>query len=257
MSDGIFCFSNDSDWKVRQKTAASLHELAKLLGPEQTEEQLVATFESCFNDIDEVRTVMLRNLSSFLLRLGPEELSRELSNLVEFAECENENAWRYRQLMTQQLEKLIGFLSKQDINNYIWPMAKYYALDRVMAVRSEAFMLISKILMVALNRKDQNLISSVKEFIFKHFYSVESCRGKIAFIQICSILVKVIDYIWFSSNFGDALLSLQTSSLKDVKIALDKSLNTIESVHQREAMKRQHHGSVGSSSVSKMPITKI
>ena len=216
-----------------------MHEIAKILGPVQAEDELLSTFESCFNDVDEVRLVMVKNLANFLFCLGAEESTRQLRNLAEFAECENENCWRYRLYMTQQLAKMIEYLSSKNIDKYIWPMAKYYAIDRISEVRKGAFFLMSKILKVGLQRKDHDMISHVKEFIFKHFYSVESCKGKVAFIQMCAIMVKIIDYVWFSTNFGDALLALQTRHVKDIQIALDKCLNVVETIHQREAVKRQ------------------
>jgi len=251
--------ANENEWKVRLKIASSLHEMARILGPKLTEEGLLDTFESCFNDIDEVRIVMVRNLSAFIFALGPDETTRQLKTLREYAECENDNAWRYRQALTNQLGKMIRFLTTREIATYIWPLARYYVTDQVLAVRQESFNLLSLIMKACLARNGNALIVEIKEFIYKYFFAHQTCRGKIAFIQLCAVMAKVIDYAWFSANFGDALLSMQSSKLKDIQIALNKTLNIVELIHHAEALKLRDMPSRSTTPARKLqtPVSRV
>jgi hypothetical protein len=51
---------------VRQTLACSLHEIAHVIGPEQTEADLIHPFNNFIYDIDSVKIGLLKNLSKFL-----------------------------------------------------------------------------------------------------------------------------------------------------------------------------------------------
>ena len=51
---------------VRQTLACSLHEIAHVIGPEQTEQDLIHPFNNFIYDIDSVKIGLLKNLSKFL-----------------------------------------------------------------------------------------------------------------------------------------------------------------------------------------------
>jgi serine/threonine-protein phosphatase 4 regulatory subunit 1 len=46
---------NDSRWKVRRTLSFSLHEIAKIIGPDFTEKDLIPVLFHFLNDIPEVR----------------------------------------------------------------------------------------------------------------------------------------------------------------------------------------------------------
>lgn len=53
----LHCFFSralPSQWKVRRSLAFSIHEVARLVGPEITERELVPVFNSFLKDLDEV-----------------------------------------------------------------------------------------------------------------------------------------------------------------------------------------------------------
>ena len=78
-------YSNDMDWKVRQKIASSLHELAKMMGPSMAEAELLPTFESYFNDVDEVRGTIATHFAQFILALGPVQMREQITKIASFA----------------------------------------------------------------------------------------------------------------------------------------------------------------------------
>jgi serine/threonine-protein phosphatase 4 regulatory subunit 1 len=57
--------AEDNNWKVRQTLAYSIHELARILGTECTQAELVPVFDSFIKDVDEVRMGIVSNLHKF------------------------------------------------------------------------------------------------------------------------------------------------------------------------------------------------
>ena len=53
-------------WKIRYTLASSLHEIARVIGPELAERDLVPFFNALVKDVVEVRVGILRNLASFI-----------------------------------------------------------------------------------------------------------------------------------------------------------------------------------------------
>jgi serine/threonine-protein phosphatase 4 regulatory subunit 1 len=46
----------DAQWQVRRTLSFSLHELARILGPDLAEKELLGTFDLLLHDLDEVGT---------------------------------------------------------------------------------------------------------------------------------------------------------------------------------------------------------
>ena len=53
-------------WKIRYTLASSLHEIARVIGPELAERDLVPFFNALVKDVDEVRVGILKNLANFI-----------------------------------------------------------------------------------------------------------------------------------------------------------------------------------------------
>lgn len=62
----------DSRIKVRRTLSFSLHEIAKILGPELTEKELIPVLAHFMRDNDDVKEGVVENLPKFLLVLTPE-----------------------------------------------------------------------------------------------------------------------------------------------------------------------------------------
>jgi serine/threonine-protein phosphatase 4 regulatory subunit 1 len=74
--------------KVRRTLAFSLHEIAKILGPELTEKELVSVLYHFMKDVNEVREGVNATLPKFIKMLSPE--SRE-SYAEKFATAQVDN----------------------------------------------------------------------------------------------------------------------------------------------------------------------
>lgn len=62
----MFMFVHTVQWKVRRTLAASMHELAIIVGEEVTVRDLVPVFDQFLGDLDEVRIGVLRHLADFI-----------------------------------------------------------------------------------------------------------------------------------------------------------------------------------------------
>ena len=62
----------DSRWKVRRTLAFSLHEIARILGPDITEKELIPVLNLFLRDQIEVREGVSENLPKFIQVLRPE-----------------------------------------------------------------------------------------------------------------------------------------------------------------------------------------
>jgi hypothetical protein len=66
-----FTLVNDLQWKVRRSLSHSLHEVAKILGPQITDSALLPAFDLFLKDLDEVRVGVVKNIASFLAVASP------------------------------------------------------------------------------------------------------------------------------------------------------------------------------------------
>lgn len=62
----------DPRWKVRRTLAFSLHEIAKILGPELSEKELIPVLYHFLKDVNEVKEGVTVNLPKFIEVLTPE-----------------------------------------------------------------------------------------------------------------------------------------------------------------------------------------
>jgi len=92
----------DNQWKVRKTLSYSLHEVAKILGPELTEEELLPVLENFLKDSDEIRNGVLIHLADFIRILNPSVREKCISMLGHIQS--ESNQWRLRKLLATQLK---------------------------------------------------------------------------------------------------------------------------------------------------------
>ena len=72
----------DPGWKVRRTLAFSLHEVARIIGPDLTYQDLIEVLYYFINDIEEVKIGVISNLSKFLSILTSDQIEKEAKKLV-------------------------------------------------------------------------------------------------------------------------------------------------------------------------------
>jgi len=88
--------SEDLNWKVRQTLAYSIHELAIILGTDNTQIDLVPIFDSYIKDVDEVRIGIVSSLTKFFRILNIDYRRTYISKLNDFLKMDNQRNWRFR-----------------------------------------------------------------------------------------------------------------------------------------------------------------
>ncbi|KAI5701381.1 hypothetical protein M8J75_008807 [Diaphorina citri] len=135
----------DEQWKVRRMVAASMHELAVIVGPGAATRDLLPVYTDLIKDLDEVRIGALRILSRFLYLLKPEGRVKFLPMFNKFVATDYEWNWRFRAEFVEQLALSLGFFQPQQIWDYLAPLALLLLSDKVATVRRVAIDLVDEL----------------------------------------------------------------------------------------------------------------
>lgn len=92
----------DSRLKVRRTLAFSLFELAKILGPEQTESELLSVLFHFLKDSDEVKEGVIVSLPTFIAQLDSAQRENYVHKFAQAWAPEEQN-WRLREQMAKQI----------------------------------------------------------------------------------------------------------------------------------------------------------
>jgi serine/threonine-protein phosphatase 4 regulatory subunit 1 len=101
-SDLYMLLVKDLQWKVRRTLAYSLHEVAKIVGPQVTERALLSVFNGFLADLEEVKIGVVTHFAEFLAQLGPEQRAN-YGHVIRNLEREDFGSWRFRELVACQM----------------------------------------------------------------------------------------------------------------------------------------------------------
>ncbi|KAG0379838.1 Serine/threonine-protein phosphatase 4 regulatory subunit 1 [Mortierella sp. AD032] len=121
---------------IRRSLACSLHEVAKILGPELADRDLAVAFSDCLKAEDEVREGVLAHFIEFLTCLSPECRSESLQHLYRaWIDLERSSQWRTRDTLAGQLPGLCEIVDGKDILQVVMPLCVKVCTDTVAVVR--------------------------------------------------------------------------------------------------------------------------
>lgn len=124
---------------VRKTLAASLHEIAKILGNDIAKVDLLPFFSKCLADVDEVRERLVENIEMFFRSLEEDTswpLVHEVGDLLVRGQMNN---WRLRERIMQSLPDLSDMLLSAERGRYlVVSLLKEGLTDKVAAVREAA-----------------------------------------------------------------------------------------------------------------------
>jgi serine/threonine-protein phosphatase 4 regulatory subunit 1 len=161
LSDTYFTLVNDLQWKVRRSLSHSLHEVAKILGPQITDSALLPAFDLFLKDLDEVRVGVVRNIASFLAVTSPAVRESYLSVLSDI-QMDTSN-WRFRKLLAKQQNQLAELFSDSSTINFVVPLGLQLLNDPVYNVRKAAAQNVSTLLNRVLALKTADTLSNIAE----------------------------------------------------------------------------------------------
>lgn len=208
-------------WNVRQTLACSLHEIASIIGPELTQQDLIHPFNSFIDDIDKVKIGLLKNLAKFLKFVTEEQRQQLLRQMKSIQKCEDNKNWRYRKTFAEELPKLCELYTSQDIYDYIRPLLMALAVDRVAQVREAAFAAMPDILM---RLNEEQYISTITSSILDKFANSDICYHRLSFVLMCHALVLKGCTELVQTHFLSKLLSMVEDKTPNVRLWVAQAL---------------------------------
>lgn len=214
--------SRDVQRKVRKPLAHALHELARILGPEISEVDLVPAFDIFIHDVDEVKSGVVKGLSSFLGALSPASREMFLPVLDDILKASMPHNWRCRRMLAAQIGQLSTLFSAAATHEVVTPLALALLSDPVFVVREEAAAGLPALLN-RLGQVDAGMQGEVIEKLLQ--YKDSRCyRDRLLFIHVCAAVSASCDVNLFRRHFVHPFLLSAGDSVRNVRVALAEQL---------------------------------
>lgn len=217
----------DNQWKVRKTLSYSLHEVAKILGPDLTEEELLPVLDNFLKDsgnlpptnfVDEIRIGVLIHLADFIRILNP-GVREQCINMLGKIPSESNN-WRLRKLLAGQLKDCVELFEPKVVFKIHLPIVLKLCNDEVAEVRTKACVNIAAILRTIQKEKTNNYFSRVVKEIFKFGDSKRYVQRQV-FVGMCAnILIE--DLPIFCKHFMSAFIDKQNDKVVNVRIVMSR-----------------------------------
>lgn len=122
--------------KVRQSLASSLHEIAKIIGSDRSDECLLEPFSWYIRDQDHIQGAMLENISTLLRSFGIGAGRHALELLNEA--WSDIKTWRRREAVAEELGNLSAHFMSNGVAEELLGVLGRAFKDHVAAVREKA-----------------------------------------------------------------------------------------------------------------------
>lgn len=215
----------DTERKIRQMMASSIHEIASILGPELATQDLIPIYNSLINDVEDVRITALNHLSCFVKLLKPYGRCQFLPHLTEFMMTDYTWNWRFRQRLSEQLIEMMDFFAPSDCWKYVSPVAFNLLVDRVSEVRLQALNLVTNLIRVV--SADITILRGILAELAEQFAHSTQWARRQSFALLCSSLLKtpVLPDDMFARDVLPHLLDLSWDGIPNVRIAVARTLS--------------------------------
>ena len=219
--------SEDLSWKVRQTLAYSIHELAIILGTENTQIDLVPVFDSYIKDVDEVRIGIVSNLTKFLNVLSLEYRQAYMPKLNDFLNMDNQRNWRFRNELCLQISQFCELFSPDCLAQYVQPVAFILALDRIAEVRVTATKALVEILRQFELKKRQDLRRNFIEDTVRILGNSDKWTLRQLYVMICEQILATKaynDFELFTRDFLPKLLQYRNEKVPNIRVLVARVL---------------------------------
>ncbi|KAF9348853.1 Serine/threonine-protein phosphatase 4 regulatory subunit 1 [Mortierella sp. NVP85] len=126
---------------IRRSLACSLHEVARILGPELADRDLALAFSDCLHAEDEVKEGVIGHVVDFVACLSPRCRSEALRDMFNaWGELERSSNWRLRDSLAGQLPALCEIADGNDLLQYLMPLSVRACTDGVSMIRESGVM---------------------------------------------------------------------------------------------------------------------
>ncbi|XP_044272773.1 serine/threonine-protein phosphatase 4 regulatory subunit 4-like isoform X3 [Tribolium madens] len=220
--------ANDSCYIVRKTTAACMHDIAKILGPQCKiiKDDLIKLLR---DDAEEVLQLLVPHVGPTLeLLCANGVLSRESNTpaCLEIArallKCQNELAksynWRIKSNFLQQLERLPFCMTSDFIHQHFSPVILNCVLEaRPKPVRSQA----SRTLLIFLRYNLKEVQRKwIRDNLVTHLCYAKSCYTRHIFILACVHAAELFSNNYFKKHFFETLLTLADDPISNIRLCV-------------------------------------
>jgi len=184
LSHAYHQLTNHNEQVVRKCMASSLHEVARILGPELADSELVQTFRDFFSDLEAVRLAAFAHFADFVGCLGMK--GRE-SLLKEVRVLQHSKAnWRLKEMLAKQLAALVPLYSPETCGVALLPVAMALSEDDVYEVRDAASYSLGAVLSAVYSLEQETQTNQLLDMYANH----RSCIKRMQFLRICEGLSR-------------------------------------------------------------------
>ncbi|RCH88886.1 Serine/threonine-protein phosphatase 4 regulatory subunit 1 [Rhizopus stolonifer] len=241
--DTYLVLTKNYQLKVRRTFAYSLHEIARVIGPERTERDLVQIFALYLMDLDDVKQGVLEHLFDFLSVLDVSSRNEYIPILAEVWDGVMNN-WHLRNILTSQLRDIAMLFDASRVVEHILPLAIRTCHDEYAGVRETGVDIFPTILDIVKRTVDEggenlsfigdeNVEEEEDQFIQKQKYALALLSHV---MEKLDELVRLPGYRTrliptdFASFFLPRIALLAKDPVVNVRIAVSKAMQTLCSI---------------------------
>lgn len=208
----------DSRWKVRRTLSFSLHEVAKILGPELIEKELMHVLFLFMKDIEEVREGVTLNLPKFIEALPLDSREAFIDKLTQ-VQVDTKD-WRKRILQAKQIKQFSKIFSAKTVYKHYVPVFFDLCQDQVSEVRMEGAKAVRNIILKL--HSDPDLFS---EFVAKVLLFKQSNKYNLrqTFVCMCGAMMNNKPAPWATISSKELFVALFLEPM--IAIGKDRVVN--------------------------------
>lgn len=203
--------------KVLTTIASFIHELAKILKPEQVAEDLLPVYTRLIDSRDEIRERVFEHVDDFITGLPAELAWMTFLGLAEAWKCDTVGGWRAREAVALHLPAFLKLFISRDVDvTPILDMTLAALLDKFAAVRDAAIRSVPDSFQTL---QDTRFEAPYRDMLID-LSTASSFRQRVTFTRCLKEFVKPPPHRQpFEAFFAPALPRLRTDVV-DVRIAL-------------------------------------
>ncbi|KAI9303316.1 armadillo-type protein [Cunninghamella echinulata] len=222
--------AKDHQIKVRSSFAHSLHVIARIIGPNRTERDLIHIFALYVLDVDEIKRGILEHLADFLSILGVEKRLEYLPVLTEIWESVVTNR-TLRGILVSQLASIVPLTTTLDqILDHILPLVISGCQDEIASIRETSTQVFS--IIVQHFKHDASNFETWMTHLTKELTTFtlpsSNYRQRQVFSNACyNMLTNGLPYEEFIKYLLPKILPLANDPVTNVRIAVSKCLGAL------------------------------
>lgn len=207
-----------NDTRIKKTLSASLHELAKILGPKYTEQDLLPCLERFLKDKEiEIKMASLKNMHLFLKEVSIEKRGTFIKYIVQTFDDAGKAEWRQKLTLAQNLGSYAELFDANTVYTEFLPMFFKFCSDNTSKVSQASCYALASII-DKFNDDEQKQVTIVK-VVKNRYYKSKSYRKRLLFVFMCGgKLMQNKDL--FEKYFKYEFLSLVNDRVPNIRIAL-------------------------------------